>query len=116
MPDIPLEEKCPQCGRNMVLRHGRYGEFISCSGYPECKYIKQNFIGVKCPQCADGELVEKKARRARQYVLRLLELSELRFHFGLQAGGGGVPAVWQPVPAGEAFKVRVGAGLPEQRA
>jgi DNA topoisomerase-1 len=47
----------------MVLRHGRYGEFISCSGYPECKYIKQNFIGVKCPQCKDGELVEKKARR-----------------------------------------------------
>jgi len=46
-----------------VLRHGRYGEFISCSGYPECKYIKQNFIGVKCPQCKDGELVEKKARR-----------------------------------------------------
>jgi DNA topoisomerase-1 len=47
----------------MVLRHGRYGEFISCSGYPECKYIKQNFIGVKCPKCKDGELVEKKARR-----------------------------------------------------
>ncbi|HET9363889.1 MAG TPA: type I DNA topoisomerase, partial [Candidatus Angelobacter sp.] len=35
----------------------------SCSGYPDCKYIKQNFIGVKCPQCKDGELVEKKARR-----------------------------------------------------
>ena len=63
MPDVPLEELCPKCSRNMVLRHGRYGEFISCSGYPECKYIKQNFIGVKCPHCADGELVEKKARR-----------------------------------------------------
>jgi DNA topoisomerase-1 len=63
VPDIPLEEKCPQCGRNMVLRHGRYGEFVSCSGYPDCKYIKQNFIGVKCPQCKEGELVEKKARR-----------------------------------------------------
>jgi DNA topoisomerase-1 len=63
VPDVPLEELCPKCNRNMVLRHGRYGEFISCSGYPECKYIKQNFIGVKCPQCADGELVEKKARR-----------------------------------------------------
>jgi DNA topoisomerase-1 len=63
VPDIPLEENCPQCSRSLVLRHGRYGEFISCSGYPECKYIKQNFIGVKCPQCKDGELVEKKARR-----------------------------------------------------
>jgi len=52
----------------MVLRHGRYGEFVSCSGYPDCKYVKQNFIGVSCPDCAaagrkDGELVEKKARR-----------------------------------------------------
>ena len=46
-----------------MLRHGRYGEFVSCSGYPECKYVKQNFIGVKCPDCKTGELVEKKARR-----------------------------------------------------
>ena len=63
VPDVPLDELCPQCGRNMILRHGRYGEFVSCSGYPTCKYIKQNFIGVKCPQCKEGELVEKKARR-----------------------------------------------------
>jgi DNA topoisomerase I len=47
----------------VILRHGRYGEFISCSGYPTCKYIKQNFIGVKCPECKEGELVEKKARK-----------------------------------------------------
>jgi len=60
---VPLEEKCPKCGRNMVLRHGRYGEFISCSGYPECKYIKQNTIGMKCPECKEGELIERKARR-----------------------------------------------------
>jgi DNA topoisomerase I len=63
VPDVPLEEICPQCGRNLILRHGRYGEFISCSGYPSCKYIKQNFIGVKCPECKEGDLVEKKARR-----------------------------------------------------
>jgi DNA topoisomerase-1 len=63
VPDIPLEETCPQCGRNLVLRHGRYGEFVSCSGYPACKYVKQNFIGVKCPECKTGELVEKKARK-----------------------------------------------------
>jgi DNA topoisomerase I len=63
VPDVPLDEICPQCGRTMILRHGRYGEFISCSGYPTCKYIKQNFIGVKCPECKEGELVEKKARK-----------------------------------------------------
>jgi DNA topoisomerase-1 len=62
VPDIPLDEKCPQCDRNMVMRHGRFGEFTSCSGYPACKYIKQNFIGVKCPECKQGDLVEKKAR------------------------------------------------------
>ena len=49
------------------MRHGKFGEFISCSGYPECKYIKQNFIGVPCPQCKDGELVEKKARRGNYF-------------------------------------------------
>jgi len=63
VPDIPIDEKCPQCGRNLLLRHGRYGEFISCSGYPECKWVKQNYIGVKCPECKTGELAEKKARR-----------------------------------------------------
>lgn len=63
MPDVPLDEKCPKCDRNLLLRHGRYGEFVACSGYPECKFVKQNFIGVKCPECADGELVEKRARK-----------------------------------------------------
>ncbi len=63
VPDIPLDEKCPKCGSNMVMRHGRYGEFVACSAYPKCKYVKQNFIGVNCPKCHEGELVEKKARR-----------------------------------------------------
>jgi len=63
VPDIPLDEKCPQCGRNLLIRHGRFGEFVSCSGYPECKYVKQNLIGVKCPECKDGDIAEKKARR-----------------------------------------------------
>ncbi|ACO32840.1 MULTISPECIES: type I DNA topoisomerase [Acidobacterium] len=62
-PPQPLDEKCPKCGEQLVLRHGQYGEFISCSGYPKCKYIKQNTIGMKCPQCKVGEIVEKKARR-----------------------------------------------------
>jgi DNA topoisomerase-1 len=51
----------------MILRHGRFGEFTSCSGYPECKYVKQNFIGVKCPECKDGELVEKRARKGNTF-------------------------------------------------
>jgi DNA topoisomerase-1 len=62
-PPVPLDEKCPKCGEQLVLRNGQYGEFVSCSGYPKCKYIKQNTIGVKCPKCHDGDIVEKKARR-----------------------------------------------------
>ncbi len=64
VPDIPLEELCPKCGRNLM---GRYGEFTSCSGYPDCKYVKQNFIGVKCPLCKEGDLVEKKARKGNTF-------------------------------------------------
>ena len=45
-----------------MLRNGQYGEFVSCSGYPKCKYIKQNTIGMHCPKCADGEIVEKKSK------------------------------------------------------
>jgi len=60
----PLDEKCPKCGEPLVLRNGPYGEFISCSGYPKCKYIKLNLVeGMKCPKCGDGDIAERKARR-----------------------------------------------------
>jgi len=66
-PPVPLDEKCPRCGEPLMLRNGQYGEFISCSGYPKCKYIKQNTIGVKCPRCHVGDIVEKKARRGNLF-------------------------------------------------
>jgi len=60
----PTGEDCPQCGKPLVLRQGSYGEFVSCSGYPKCKYVKQNIIeGLKCPKCGVGDLAERKARR-----------------------------------------------------
>jgi DNA topoisomerase-1 len=60
----PTGEDCPQCGKPLVLRQGSYGEFVSCSGYPKCKYVKQNIIeGLKCPKCGTGDLAERKARR-----------------------------------------------------
>ncbi|HEX3436553.1 MAG TPA: type I DNA topoisomerase, partial [Pseudacidobacterium sp.] len=62
-PPEPIDEVCPKCGKQLVKRMGQYGEFISCSGYPKCKYIKQNTIGVICPKCHEGQIVEKKARR-----------------------------------------------------
>ncbi|MGH9429762.1 MAG: type I DNA topoisomerase, partial [Terriglobia bacterium] len=66
VPDVPLEEKCPQCGKNLVIKHGRFGEFTACSAYPECKYVKKKTIGIACPKPnCKGELVEKKSRRAK---------------------------------------------------
>jgi DNA topoisomerase I len=63
-PPEPTGEDCPVCGKPLVLRQGAYGEFVSCSGYPKCKYIKQNLIeGMKCPKCGDGDIAERKARR-----------------------------------------------------
>ncbi|HEX3894179.1 MAG TPA: type I DNA topoisomerase [Terracidiphilus sp.] len=63
-PPQPTGEDCPLCSKPLVLRQGAYGEFVSCSGYPKCKYIKQNLIeGMKCPKCGEGDIAERKARR-----------------------------------------------------
>ncbi len=66
-PDQPLDEKCPQCGNNLALKTGRYGEFTACSNYPNCKYVKQKTIGVKCPECSEGEVVERRSKRGRTF-------------------------------------------------
>jgi DNA topoisomerase-1 len=64
----PTGEDCPQCGKPLVLRQGTFGEFVSCSGYPKCKYVKQNLIeGLKCPKCGVGDLAERKARRGNLF-------------------------------------------------
>ena len=65
---VPTGESCPVCGKPLVLRQGSYGEFVSCSGYPKCKYVKQNLIeGMKCPKCGTGDLAERKARRGNVF-------------------------------------------------
>ncbi|HSU29726.1 MAG TPA: type I DNA topoisomerase [Bryobacteraceae bacterium] len=65
--DIPLEETCPQCSSNLVKKFGRYGEFVACSNYPKCKYIKQKTIGVPCPNCSEGEIVERRSKRGKTF-------------------------------------------------
>ncbi len=65
--DVPLDEKCPNCGSNMVRKYGRYGEFVACSNYPSCKYVKQKTIGVKCPNCSEGEVVERRSKRGKTF-------------------------------------------------
>ncbi len=67
-PPEPTGENCPVCGKPLVLRQGAYGEFVSCSGYPKCKYVKQNLIeGMKCPKCGEGDLAERRARRGNVF-------------------------------------------------
>jgi len=65
--DVPLEEKCPQCGNNLVLKNGRFGEFTACSTYPKCKYVKQKTIGVACPNCSEGEVVERRSKKGKTF-------------------------------------------------
>jgi DNA topoisomerase I len=60
-----LDETCPQCGRQLVQKYGRFGPFVGCSGYPDCTYIKKDppkSTGITCPQCTQGEIVEKRTR------------------------------------------------------
>lgn len=57
---------CPKCGHDLIIRWGRYGKFISCSNFPECRHTEAwlEKIGVKCPECG-GDLVERKSRKGR---------------------------------------------------
>ena len=65
--DVPLDEKCPQCGSNLVQKYGRFGEFTACSNYPNCKFVKQKTIGVPCPNCSEGQVVERRSKRGKTF-------------------------------------------------
>ncbi|MDO9576594.1 MAG: type I DNA topoisomerase [Candidatus Cloacimonadales bacterium] len=65
-PEI-LAEKCPECGGDLMHRHGKFGEFISCTNYPKCRFTKPVTLGVKCPECKDGEITEKKSKKGRTF-------------------------------------------------
>lgn len=76
LPDGKIEVKepeqtgevCEKCGAPMVVRSGRYGEFLSCSRYPDCKFTKPLTLGIKCPrEGCDGELVQKRSRRGKVF-------------------------------------------------
>ncbi len=63
----PTGEDCPKCGKPLWRRTGRFGPFIGCSGFPDCRYIQPKTTGVKCPECGKGELVEKRTRKGRTF-------------------------------------------------
>ena len=66
----PIDEKCPECKNDLMWRRGRFGPFIACSNYPDCKYIKKKEakkIGLTCPECHEGEVVERKGKWGRSF-------------------------------------------------
>jgi DNA topoisomerase-1 len=66
-PVEEIDEQCPDCGRNLIIRNGRFGRFISCSGFPECRYGRSvvNKTGALCPLCG-SDLVERKTRQKKR--------------------------------------------------
>lgn len=71
--NVKLEDEvtdviCDECGRNMVIKYGRYGKFLACPGFPECRFTKPLYedTGVKCPKCG-GKVLIKKTKKGRKY-------------------------------------------------
>lgn len=65
--EVVIEDKCDKCGGPMVLKRGRFGEFLACANYPECKGTKSITTGVACPTCQKGSLVQKRSRKGRTF-------------------------------------------------
>lgn len=67
--DKPTGENCEKCGSPMVIKHGRFGNFIACSNYPECKNTKPLLekVGIKCPICGDGDVIIRKTKKGRSF-------------------------------------------------
>jgi DNA topoisomerase-1 len=65
--DEPTDEICELCGKPMVIKLGRFGRFIACTGFPECRNTKPLLtkVGVPCPQCKQGEIVERRTKKGR---------------------------------------------------
>ncbi len=60
-----VDGACPKCGSELVVKNGRFGKFIACSNYPKCKYTQPFTLGIKCPECGEGEITEKKNRKGQ---------------------------------------------------
>jgi len=67
--DEPAGEDCEVCGAPMVIKMGRYGKFMACSNFPDCRNTKAivKTIGVTCPKCKDGDVVERKSKKNRLF-------------------------------------------------
>ncbi|PIP56949.1 DNA topoisomerase I [candidate division WWE3 bacterium CG22_combo_CG10-13_8_21_14_all_39_12] len=64
-----LDEKCPDCGKHIQMKLGRYGKFYSCSGFPDCKYARPfvEKIGMNCPACKNGDVIVRRTRFGKKF-------------------------------------------------
>jgi len=60
-------ETCEKCGNRTVYREGKFGKFIGCEKYPECDFIKNITLGISCPKCKEGDVVERKSKRNKVF-------------------------------------------------
>ncbi|MDP4010563.1 MAG: topoisomerase DNA-binding C4 zinc finger domain-containing protein, partial [Candidatus Spechtbacteria bacterium] len=63
---------CPECGKPLIIRMGRFGRFFACSGFPECKHTEtikdiKNDVDANCPKCLEGNIVQKKTKRGKMF-------------------------------------------------
>jgi len=67
--DEETDEICETCGENMVIKYGRFGKFMACKNYPECKTTKPlvNKVGVKCPKCHEGDIILRKSKKGKAF-------------------------------------------------
>jgi DNA topoisomerase-1 len=64
----PTEKICPKCGSPLLIRLGKFGKFYACSKFPKCRYtqaLEENTLGIKCPRCKTGEIVEKRTKKRK---------------------------------------------------
>lgn len=68
--DEATDEVCDKCGKPMVIKNGRFGKFLACSGFPDCRNTKRlpgDTLGIKCPSCKNGDLIQRRSKRGKMF-------------------------------------------------